>query len=72
MVTVVRDLVCLGVGSFGIIYQQLTMVNVPLLALYTALVGTPAAAGVFRILRSVPLDPGPSQPQPPSSPGAAP
>lgn len=73
VVTVARDLVCLGVGSFGIVYQQLQgVINVPLLGIYTVLVGVPGAAGALRLLRSVPIEPAPSGSPPPSSPTAAP
>lgn len=68
LVVVVRDLVLLGVGSWGIVYQQLSgMVNVPLLAIYTVMVGVPGAAGVLKLLRTVPIDPGSSPSPPPSS-----
>lgn len=67
MVVVVRDLVLLGVGSWGIVYQQLSgLVNVPLLAIYTILVGVPGAAGVLKLLRTVPIEPT-SSGSPPSS-----
>lgn len=70
VVVVIRDLVLLGVGSFGILYQQLSgAISVPLLMLYTAMVGVPGAAGVMRLLaRSVPIEPPSSVPLPPSSP----
>lgn len=68
MVVVVRDLVLLGVGSWGIVYQQLQgVINVPLLAIYTVLVGVPGAAGALRLLRSVPTEPVSSSSPPPSS-----
>lgn len=73
VVVVVRDLVLLGVGSWGIVYQQLQgVINVPLLAIYTVLVGVPGAAGVLKLLRNVPIDPVSSQPPPSSSSTAAP
>ena len=67
LVVVIRDLVLLGVGSWGIVYQQLSVINVPLLAIYTLLVGVPGAAGVLKLLRTVPIEPGSPSPQPPSS-----
>jgi len=69
----IRDLVLLGVGSFGILYQQLNgQVNVPLLALYTAMVGIPGAARVVQLaLRPELTDPSSSQSQQPSQPGAS-
>lgn len=68
IVVVTRDLTLLGVGSFGILYQQLTgQIVLPLLILYTAMVGVPGAAGVMRLLaRSVPIEPSSSAPQEPS------
>lgn len=68
LVVVIRDLVLLGVGSWGIVYQQLSgVINVPLLAIYTILVGVPGAAGVLKLLRNVPIEPGSPSSQPPSS-----
>lgn len=74
-VVVIRDLTLLGVGSFGIVYQQLTgQIVLPLLILYTAMVGVPGAAGVMRLLaRSVPIEPSslpPPEPSQPSVPGS--
>lgn len=72
VVSVVRDLTLLGVGSFGILYQQLTgAVNVPLLALYTAMVGVPGAARVVQLLaRSAAIEPPSSESREPSQSGA--
>lgn len=73
VVVVVRDLVLLGVGSFGILFQQLTgVIHVPLLVLYTAMVGVPGAAGVMRMVARTAftqqsLSP-PPEPPPPGPP----
>lgn len=74
VVVVIRDLVLLGVGSFGIVYQQISgVINVPLLAVYTAMVGVPGAAGVLKLLRTVPIESGsPTSPPSSSSTGAGP
>jgi hypothetical protein len=52
LVAVIRDLVLLAVGVFGIIHQEITgHVNLDLLVLYGALIGTPGAVGAVQLLR---------------------
>ena len=70
VVVVIRDLTLLGLGSWGIVYQQLSgSINVPLLVLYTALVGAPGGLGLVRLVaRSALIEHQSSLPQE-SSPG---
>lgn len=52
LTTVLRDLVSISLGSFGIIHQELTRnVSIELLVVYLILLGYPAAAGLFNIMR---------------------
>lgn len=70
VVGVIRDVTLLGVGSFGILFQQIQgSINAPLLILYTAMVGVPGAAGVIKMVARTAMEP-PSSPHPsPSPPG---
>lgn len=69
VVVVIRDLACLGVGSWGIVYQQLNgSINVPLLVLYTGMVGVPGGLGAMRLILKSAIEPVSSPPQPPSRP----
>jgi hypothetical protein len=71
--TVVRDLVLLAVGSFGVVHEELTgSASVPLLVVYTTMLGIPGAAGALWLTRA---GPGPTElPSPPSpaEPSASP
>jgi hypothetical protein len=73
----VRDVLCLGLGIFGVAHQEITgRVNVDLLVLYAALLGTPGTIGLINLARgkvsvSVTTEPSPTSPEhvppPPSS-----
>lgn len=69
---VLRDLLLLGVGIFGLLHQELTgQANPALLLVYTTILGIPGAANLIAILRSTgPTGDGEQQPSPP--PVAAP
>ncbi len=73
VVTVVRDITLLGAGTFGIIYQQVTgQLNITLLVLYAAMVGTPGAAHIVRLMaQTAATQQQSSQPPSSSSPGAS-
>jgi hypothetical protein len=67
---VIRDVTLLGVGSFGILFQQINgVINVPLLCLYTAMVGVPGAAGVIKMVARTATEQQSSPPPLPSPPG---
>jgi hypothetical protein len=52
---VVRDVICLAAGIFGILFQQITgQVNIQLLLVYLALVGTPGTIGLVQLVRGKP------------------
>lgn len=70
LVGAIRDVTLLGVGSFGILYQQLSgVINVPLLCLYTAMVGVPGAAGVIKMVARTGMAQQSSPPPSPLPPG---
>ena len=51
ILTLVRDLVLLAVGAFGIVHEELTATANPyLLSVYVLIVGAPAAAHLSRLL----------------------
>lgn len=51
LTTLCRDVVSMGIGSFGIIHQELTrQVSIELLVVYLVLLGFPAAAGLMNLL----------------------
>lgn len=55
LITVVRDAGFLLVGFGGILYQQITgRVDVPLLAVYTTMLGIPGAIGLLQLSRGRP------------------
>lgn len=66
---ILRDLLLLGLGVFGILHQELTgNANALLLAVYTTLLGIPGAANLYAIVRSTSSGASPpSAPQPPAS-----
>ncbi|WP_018658449.1 hypothetical protein [Actinomadura flavalba] len=78
---IVRDLVLLAVGSFGILWQQITGdYNVTLLIVFTGMVGVPGGQGLLRLVlraaaveaeqqQSVPGSPSSPPPSPPGAPG---
>lgn len=50
--TLLRDVVSILIGTFGIIHQELTrQVSIELLVVYLILLGFPAAAGIFNLMR---------------------
>lgn len=50
---VLRDLLLLAVGIFGLLHQEITgEANPWLLAVYTAILGVPGAANILSILKS--------------------
>lgn len=52
IVTVIRDVLCLAVGVFGILHQEITgSVQGELLLVYTALLGIPGAIGLLQLSR---------------------
>lgn len=52
---IVRDIICLITGIFGILYQQIIgPINLELLLVYLALVGTPGAIGLAFLIRGRP------------------
>jgi hypothetical protein len=62
--TVLRDLLLLGVGIFGILYQLVTGKTDPaLLVVFTTMLGIPGVANVLWLLKQ---SGEPPQPEPPS------
>lgn len=76
-VTVARDLVLLGIGTFGILHQEITgHVNLDLLVLYGVMVGVPGAAALVQVARgsatlTVTTKPSSELAEPSSSPSAS-
>lgn len=64
----VRDLLCLGLGIFGVAHQEITgHVSIDLLVLYAVLLGTPGTIGLLNLARgrvSVTLTPESPSPSP--------
>jgi len=51
-VNILRDLVCMGTGAFGLVYSQLTGVISPeLVAAYVALLGVPGVVNLLELRR---------------------
>ena len=76
---VVRDMLCLGLGIFGVAHQEITgHVSVDLLILYAVLLGTPGTIGLLNLARgkvqvSLTTEPSPPSPEPaPLPPSSSP
>lgn len=70
--TVLRDLLLLAIGSFGILHEELTgQASIPLLVVYTTLMGVPGAAATLWLGRTgSPSSSPPVDPSPPASPSS--
>lgn len=55
VIAVTRDLILLGIGTFGILHQEITgHVNLDLLTLYGVLVGAPGVVALTQLSRGKP------------------